>query len=306
MVTSSWPVFALLSHGLSVTKDPLCRLEELIHVKSVEALTLVWCGSLERQKCEVDLSNGSCSPGICHGSSQCTNKNSAIVCKNCSFEAWSTEICQLKTRNFDRGTYLTFPALRQRHRLSISIKFATQERHALLLYNGRYNDEHDFISLEIINAQLVFSFSLGGQVSQVPTFVAGGVSDGQWHTAEVNYFNRRGRISHMLEYGWSARQVFRQVDLSNLTVWRHWDQRAEENIIYTVTRLRTLSTDQSLRRPSHHSTRTRRANCLIGHFPDTRSTFTSGPCVFPNHSKASSVRVWRSRGERHIPAFALQ
>ncbi|GFY79053.1 cadherin EGF LAG seven-pass G-type receptor 2 [Trichonephila inaurata madagascariensis] len=156
---------------------------------------IIWLDKSFCQKCEVDLSNGSCSPGICHGSSQCTNKNSAIVCKNCSFEAWSTEMCQLKTRNFDRGTYLTFPSLRQRHRLSISIKFATQERHALLLYNGRYNDEHDFISLEIINAQLLFSFSLGGQVSQVPTFVAGGVSDGQWHTAEVNYFNRSAVLS---------------------------------------------------------------------------------------------------------------
>ncbi|GIY59065.1 protocadherin-like wing polarity protein stan [Caerostris extrusa] len=220
-------------------------------------------------------------------------------------------MCELRTRSFEKGTYLTFPALRQRHRLSISMKnvkhslpliqsgseslpmdpsclialtpvpeffrnfsfyvpvgrgtvfdgeiaailtalsqlqchlekftravilcysraallaivsnnnpktqdildcryhlenlaslektivlqFATQERHALLLYNGRYNDEHDFISLEIINAQLVFSFSLGGQISQVPTFVTSGVSDGQWHKAEITYFNRTAILS---------------------------------------------------------------------------------------------------------------
>ncbi|GBM44624.1 Protocadherin-like wing polarity protein stan [Araneus ventricosus] len=141
-------------------------------------------------KCEVDLLNSTCHTGLCHGGSQCVSTNSGISCKNCSSETWSSVMCELRARSFERGTYLTFPALRQRHRLSISMKFATQERHALLLYNGRYNDEHDFISLEIINAQLVFFFSLGGHVSQVPTFVTGGVSDGQWHTAQVTYFNR--------------------------------------------------------------------------------------------------------------------
>ncbi|CAL1267158.1 unnamed protein product [Larinioides sclopetarius] len=147
------------------------------------------------QKCEVDFLNSTCYPGLCHGGSQCVSTNSGISCKNCSSENWSSVMCELRARSFERGTYLTFPALRQRHRLSISMKFATQERHALLLYNGRYNDEHDFISLEIINAQLVFFFSLGGHVSQVPTFVTGGVSDGQWHTAQVTYFNRSATLS---------------------------------------------------------------------------------------------------------------
>lgn len=58
------------------------------------------------------------------------------------------------------------------------------------MYNGRYNDEHDFIALEVVNGQLLFSFSLGGQVSKVPTFISGGISDGQWHSAHISYFNR--------------------------------------------------------------------------------------------------------------------
>ncbi|GFV45345.1 hypothetical protein TNCV_2824891 [Trichonephila clavipes] len=52
-----------------------------------------------------------------------------------------------------------------------------------------------------------------------------------------------------------------------------------------ATRLRTPSTDQSLRRPSHPTTRTCKAICHIGHYPDTGSTFTTGPYVFPNHRK---------------------
>lgn len=74
--------------------------------------------------------------------------------------------------------------------MNIIFRFATQQRHALLLYNGRYNDEHDFIGLEIINGQLMFSFSLGGPTSKVSTYISGGVSDGQWHTAHIFYFNR--------------------------------------------------------------------------------------------------------------------
>ncbi|GFV98802.1 uncharacterized protein TNCV_2913191 [Trichonephila clavipes] len=110
------------------------------------------------------------------------------------------------------------------------------------------------------------------------------------------------------------------------------------DIIYTVTRPRTPSTDQSSRRPSYHTTSTRRVNCLIDHCPGTDSTFTTGFCVFTNHRKAlaerhlvsrrplrvlpmtlthqslrleggcddNRVRVWRPRGERLNPAFALQ
>ncbi|GFV97755.1 hypothetical protein TNCV_2313401 [Trichonephila clavipes] len=58
------------------------------------------------------------------------------------------------------------------------------------------------------------------------------------------------------------------------------------DVIYTATRLRTPSADQSSRRPSHHTTCPSRANCLIGHYPDTSSTFTTDPCVFLNHLKA--------------------
>lgn len=40
-------------------------------------------------------------------------------------------------------------------------RFATRERNALLLYNGRFNEKHDFIAVEIIEEQIQLTFSGG-------------------------------------------------------------------------------------------------------------------------------------------------
>lgn len=61
---------------------------------------------------------------------------------------------------------------------------------ALLFYNGRYNEKHDFIALEVIGGQVRFSFSLGSEVVIIDTFVEGGVSDGAWRRINVYYLNR--------------------------------------------------------------------------------------------------------------------
>ena len=69
-------------------------------------------------------------------------------------------------------------------------RFATEQRNALLFYNGRYNEMHDFIALEVIDEQIQFSFSLGTSVTLIKASIVGGVSDGQWHTVTVDYLNR--------------------------------------------------------------------------------------------------------------------
>ena len=69
-------------------------------------------------------------------------------------------------------------------------RFATRERNAILLYNGRYNEQHDFVALEVVEGQLRFSFSLGSEVSRVTVKVQTGVSDGNWHQVRIDYFNR--------------------------------------------------------------------------------------------------------------------
>ena len=86
-----------------------------------------------------------------------------------------------------------FTGLHQRWNFALTLEFATEESNALLLYNGRYNNLNDFVAIEIVDRQVVFSVSLGkkkGQEEQVFTvrsFVAGGVSDGQWKTVEVTF-----------------------------------------------------------------------------------------------------------------------
>lgn len=45
--------------------------------------------------------------------------------------------------------------------MSLCCRFATRERNALLLYNGRFNEKHDFIALEIIEEQIQLTFSAG-------------------------------------------------------------------------------------------------------------------------------------------------
>lgn len=69
-------------------------------------------------------------------------------------------------------------------------RFSTRQKGGLLFYNGRYNERHDFIALEIIDGRLQFSFSLGVGTTHVVASSLGGVNDGRWHTVTVSYFNR--------------------------------------------------------------------------------------------------------------------
>ncbi|GFX24296.1 uncharacterized protein TNCV_420971 [Trichonephila clavipes] len=81
------------------------------------------------------------------------------------------------------------------------------------------------------------------------------------------------------------------------------------DVLYTKTRLRTPLTDQSLRRPPHRKKCTRTATCFIVNHPGTEEW---NQVVFSDESRFNlcsgdnRVRVWRPRGERLNPAFALQ
>lgn len=76
------------------------------------------------------------------------------------------------------------------HIAHISYRFATQLENGLLLYNGRYNEKHDFIALEIIQGAVQLSFSLGTNVTRTIARIPGGVNDGNWHTVTMTYFNK--------------------------------------------------------------------------------------------------------------------
>lgn len=126
-------------------------------------------------------------------------RGGGFTCENCpiSMEAHdqSTPFCQLRARSFSSETFLTFPSLKQRYRFHLSLKFATESTDALLLYNGRYNEKHDFIALEIVDSQMQFSFSLGEDITRAIAEIPDGVSDGNWHQVEVFYVNRSAIVS---------------------------------------------------------------------------------------------------------------
>lgn len=69
-------------------------------------------------------------------------------------------------------------------------RFATRRPNGLLLYNGRYNEKHDFVSLEVVEGAVLFSFSLGTTTTRVSASLPDGVDDGEWHSVSVYYYNR--------------------------------------------------------------------------------------------------------------------
>ena len=161
--------------------------------------------------CQLDLS------GAVAGSSRrdksCNGRTGLCAPTNCTGPAnfYTPLTCQLRSRSFYRGSFLTFPALRQRYRLHLKLRyntkpqhildwhnkhtnlvnsFATRERNGLLLYNGRYNERHDFIALELMDGRLQFSFSMGANSSHVVLQQPHSLADGNWHTVTVDYVNR--------------------------------------------------------------------------------------------------------------------
>lgn len=142
-------------------------------------------------ECQIDLSANSLS--LAHGRRLCRSGVCPAVQLpgNCTGGPhYTPHTCQLKSRSFYRGSFLTFPALRQRYRLHLKLSFATRERNGLLLYNGRYNERNDFIALELVDGRLQFSFSLGANRTTVRLDRTASLADGQWHTVTVDYVNR--------------------------------------------------------------------------------------------------------------------
>lgn len=174
-------------------------------------------------QCEHSFSNSTCqtiSSGIehpsnqlnhryqrpqCGGRSRCSNTNKSyfnsaktgqlsvssggFTCQGCPYPQWSTELCQLRARTFTKDSYITLPHLNRRHRFQITLRFATFQKDALLLYNGRYNDRHDFIAIAIVDSYLRFTYSLG---SSITTLMLSSiqVANGDWHSLTIDYKDR--------------------------------------------------------------------------------------------------------------------
>ncbi|CAB1331623.1 unnamed protein product, partial [Coregonus sp. 'balchen'] len=140
--------------------------------------------------CEVNSRSGRCVPGVCKNGARCVDLLvGGFVCQ-CPPGEYQKPYCEMSTRSFPGQSFITFRGLRQRFHFTVSFMFATRERNALLLYNGRFNEKHDFIALEIIEEQIQLTFSAGEAKTTVLPFVLSGVSDGQWHRVQLHYYNK--------------------------------------------------------------------------------------------------------------------
>uniref|UniRef100_A0A671THK9 Cadherin, EGF LAG seven-pass G-type receptor 2 n=1 Tax=Sparus aurata TaxID=8175 RepID=A0A671THK9_SPAAU len=142
------------------------------------------------ERCELSSRSGRCAPGVCKNGGSCVNLLVGGFKCECPPGGYEKPYCEMTTRNFPPHSFLTFKGLRQRFHFTLSLTFATKEPNGLLLYNGRFNEKHDFIAMEIINEQIQLTFSAGETKTTVSPYIPGGVSDGQWHAVEVHYYNK--------------------------------------------------------------------------------------------------------------------
>ncbi|XP_041081369.1 cadherin EGF LAG seven-pass G-type receptor 3-like, partial [Polyodon spathula] len=142
------------------------------------------------ERCEVDSRAGRCVPGVCGNGGTCTELLEGGFRCDCPSGGFEKPYCTVTTRSFPPKSFIMFRGLRQRFHLSISLSFATLESSGLLLYNGRFNEKHDFIALEIVEGQVQLQYSTGESSTQVSPYLPGGVSDGNWHTVQIQYYNK--------------------------------------------------------------------------------------------------------------------
>ncbi|XP_072571150.1 cadherin EGF LAG seven-pass G-type receptor 2 isoform X1 [Paramormyrops kingsleyae] len=141
-------------------------------------------------RCELSSHSGRCVPGVCKNGGSCVNLLVGGFRCECPPGAYDKPFCQMSARGFPPQSFVTFRGLRQRFHFTISLTFATVEKEGLLLYNGRFNEKHDFVAMEIVDGQVQMTFSAGETKTTVSPFIQGGVSDGQWHVVQIHYYNK--------------------------------------------------------------------------------------------------------------------
>ncbi|XP_056138305.1 cadherin EGF LAG seven-pass G-type receptor 1-like [Lampris incognitus] len=142
------------------------------------------------EHCEMNSQSGRCVPGVCKNGAKCVDLLVGGFMCQCPPGEYQKPYCEMTTRSFPGRSFITFRGLRQRFHFTVSFRFATRERNALLLYNGRFNEKHDFMAIEITEEQVQLTFSAGETKTTVSPFIQGGVSDGQWHMVQLHYYNK--------------------------------------------------------------------------------------------------------------------
>ncbi|XP_077966243.1 cadherin EGF LAG seven-pass G-type receptor 2-like [Styela clava] len=167
---------------------------------SVEGGYVCKCdGNFAGKHCEVNLVGSQCSEarGICRNGAKCHPFPAGGFRCDCQVGGLTTNemtpFCELRGRSFRKGDFAMFSGITRQWRFTLSLSFATRERNGLLLYNGRFNHQHDYLSLEIVEGQVQLNFSTGQHFTVVSPFIEGGVNDGHWHTVLIEYHNKPER-----------------------------------------------------------------------------------------------------------------
>ncbi|XP_017658689.1 cadherin EGF LAG seven-pass G-type receptor 3 isoform X2 [Nannospalax galili] len=143
------------------------------------------------EDCELDTEAGRCVPGVCRNGGTCTDTPSGgFRCQCPAGGAFEGPRCEVAARSFPPSSFVMFRGLRQRFHLTLSLSFATVQSCGLLFYNGRLNEKHDFLALELVAGQVRLTYSTGESNTVVSPTVPGGLSDGQWHTVHLRYYNK--------------------------------------------------------------------------------------------------------------------
>ncbi|KAM9471158.1 cadherin EGF LAG seven-pass G-type receptor 1 [Clarias gariepinus] len=159
------------------------------------------------ENCEVSSRLGRCVSGVCKNGGRCVDLLVGGFMCQCPDGDFEKPYCRMSTRSFPGNAFVTFRGLKQRFHFTLSFMFATRERNALLLYNGRFNEKHDFIAVEIVDEQIQLTFSAGESKTTVAPFIPAGVSDGQWHTVWLHYYNKPNIGRTGLPHGPSEEKV---------------------------------------------------------------------------------------------------
>ncbi|XP_048650555.1 cadherin EGF LAG seven-pass G-type receptor 3 isoform X2 [Marmota marmota marmota] len=143
------------------------------------------------EDCELDTEAGRCVPGICRNGGTCTDApTGGFRCQCPAGGAFEGPRCEVAARWFPPSSFVMFRGLRQRFHLTLSLSFATVQHSGLLFYNGRLNEKHDFLALELVAGQVRLTYSTGESNTVVSPTIPGGLSDGQWHTVHLKYYNK--------------------------------------------------------------------------------------------------------------------
>uniref|UniRef100_A0A673HI78 Cadherin EGF LAG seven-pass G-type receptor 3-like n=1 Tax=Sinocyclocheilus rhinocerous TaxID=307959 RepID=A0A673HI78_9TELE len=141
------------------------------------------------ERCEFDRRGGQCVAGICRNGGTCRELSGGGFRCECPAGGYEKPYCSVTTRSFPPKSFMMFRGLRQRFHLSISLSFATLESNGLLFYNGRFNEKHDFLALEILDGQMVLKYSTRSLKFTIFHNITV-VSDGSWHTVHIHYYNK--------------------------------------------------------------------------------------------------------------------